>query len=1006
MKLLPTLILSILSLTCSLNPSNPPLQPKITEKGAAVVLVLAAKNNDLEQASFALKNFPAVVNAYEAEIGSTTPPFEYKRWTAAHYAAFYGNVPFLKLLLRYNANFRKNDLSKRTPLTIACEEGQLEAVQFIISLTTYPLAKEGENSLLDLTISARARAQEELKKLANYLPSLGEKIKKTKLEEQATTEIVKKLILGKQAAEFMHSFSEKQKEVAELKKKIKNYTLIIILLRQLLTELGEEYLAKKNITKAYVVVANGAKSFQETINISQKKLNEAFLKASSEGNLTKLKSLLKNGAQTSYSDEKGSALHRAAESGNTKLFTYLLSLKTINPWTRDSNGYTPLHLAARHGHLEIVKTLINRTDCPNFLDLQYQAEKTPLELAILFDKLNVVSLLVAHQPEALFIKNSCSNPPLFTAIAKGHSKIVSHLIKTNPLLLQQQSFKGDNIFEHAAKHNQLAIFKLLEQKLLETNIYSVKFNSMKLLKIAAANGDSNFMAYLIQKNQVLERECLDSFTMAALKTVLDKAKKAKNTEVIKFLSQLYTSTTLLYQAVKEKNSTMLKKALAEGANPNCENSITAKTPLIQAIESNFFEGAEILLESGASPTQFVEGGGSPLSVALKKEPINSAFIELLLRYGARLDTIESLTQTCWRNFVKNADEQTVKLFKQYDLIKTAYKALFSDGYSLLGLAAQYDNLPAAKALIEAGFDPNEKNAWGKSPFYYARSVAMVELLIKAGASPISQIERGKRELLNKIKKSISFDGVFNNLKDALRTTDLIEYLIEGPCNFKSKEYKSMASFIFDTILEQRDNSLDLPSQAKLLKKLVRQGFSKGLDSAIKNGNKELITLLLENGAKITTSSLEKAALYKEDTSILPLLLSYQEDNPEELKKLIPKSIKNKESSFATISLLLERFQLKKTFLYEAIKSGNIKLVNLLIKNSTDQKTILELATSFAKLRWGICSDMYLSIKQQFSPLKIETGFCSAILGIKNFLKNNMASSSAWAGGMPGFKQNI
>ena len=63
-----------------------------------------------------------------------------------------------------------------------------------------------------------------------------------------------------------------------------------------------------------------------------------------------------------------------------------LDAKTIN-------GYTPLHITARHGHLEIVKYLIEIG--VDFMAINNE-EKTPLDLAIELNKTDVVAFLETY----------------------------------------------------------------------------------------------------------------------------------------------------------------------------------------------------------------------------------------------------------------------------------------------------------------------------------------------------------------------------------------------------------------------------------------------------------------------------------------------------------------------------------------------------------------------------------------------------------------------------------
>ena len=51
------------------------------------------------------------------------------------------------------------------------------------------------------------------------------------------------------------------------------------------------------------------------------------------------------------------ALHIAAGQGNVKLAIYLISIGA-DRFSRDGNGLAPMHCAARNGHLNIIKLIL------------------------------------------------------------------------------------------------------------------------------------------------------------------------------------------------------------------------------------------------------------------------------------------------------------------------------------------------------------------------------------------------------------------------------------------------------------------------------------------------------------------------------------------------------------------------------------------------------------------------------------------------------------------------
>lgn len=87
------------------------------------------------------------------------------------------------------------------------------------------------------------------------------------------------------------------------------------------------------------------------------------------------------GGELNHIDLRGATpLLSATENGHTPVVGLLLSMKEVNPNSRDYFGRTPLRLAAKNGHDSIGKQLVaaKATDI-NCRDLQVR--RTPLEVA-------------------------------------------------------------------------------------------------------------------------------------------------------------------------------------------------------------------------------------------------------------------------------------------------------------------------------------------------------------------------------------------------------------------------------------------------------------------------------------------------------------------------------------------------------------------------------------------------------------------------------------------------
>jgi ankyrin repeat protein len=134
--------------------------------------------------------------------------------------------------------------------------------------------------------------------------------------------------------------------------------------------------------------------------------------------------------------------------------------------TKDSDGRTPLGLAAGKGHVETVASLLKADS--NFLRMRDFEGRDPLSLAAQNGHLPVVTLLLSTisasestQLQNPSMRDSTGRSPLSWAAEYGHLNIVKALRSAYPYLIGLHDFQGRCVLSWAASGGHLSIVEFL-----------------------------------------------------------------------------------------------------------------------------------------------------------------------------------------------------------------------------------------------------------------------------------------------------------------------------------------------------------------------------------------------------------------------------------------------------------------------------------------------------------------------------------------------------------------
>ena len=485
--------------------------------------------------------------------------------------------------------------------------------------------------------------------------------------------------------------------------------------------------------------------------------------AAENGDIALTKQLLKEGAEVNEAQGDGmTALHWAAEKGNSKLVDILI-YAGANPMAGTRIGqYKPLHLAAKKGNTDIINILLETGIDPNIKTSN--SGSTALHLAAASGDIeSVISLLLAGA-QIDIRENAWGQTPLIFAAAANHVRVMQALIDAgaDPAL---PSHVVDVI--EMEKADQSA-----EKKINEIIAH---FKEKE-------GGGTDWQPSAGQVQAAIEsgREIQRNWS-AIQKAKKDKENAGLNTGTVVQQSvatrQSDLATVLTYNAdgepVYEINSEN------EGGKKQSRQSygqMVGKwgglTPLLHAIRQGHQEAVDVLLDADVDINQPAGDGTTPLLMAAINGQFDIAM--KLIAKGAN------------PNIVSDAGASAL-----FAVLERKWAPKASYAHPIEHQQQQTTHLDLIRALLESGADPNirmNQHLWyteytffvmssggihfeGATPFWRATQALdlnAMRLLKEYGANPdIANIKRPKRnrpmdqaaDPEEKIKEEIDHSGL-------------------------------------------------------------------------------------------------------------------------------------------------------------------------------------------------------------------------------------------------------
>ncbi|XP_050526017.1 ankyrin-3-like isoform X3 [Daktulosphaira vitifoliae] len=665
-------------------------------------------------------------------------------------------------------------------------------------------------------------------------------------------------------------------------------------------------------------IINGMETLPKTKQVDPA---TSYLRAARSGNLEKVLQLLDGvGVDVNTTNANGlNALHLAAKDGHVDIVKCLLKRKcSVNSVTKKGNS--ALHIASLAGQEEVVKVLIENNASIN---IQSHSGFTPLYMAAQENHCSIVEFLLRHGANQLLVTEDGFSP-LAVAMQQGHDKVVAILLENDT--------KGKvrlPALHIAAKKDDTKATNLLLQNSHNPDVTSK--SGFTPLHIAAHYGNNNVATLLVQKGADV------NFTAKHNITPLHVAAKWGKLSMVDLLIQLGANIiaktrdglTPLHCAARSGHDHVIERLLQSSA-PRILKTKNGLTPLHMAAQGDHVDAAKVLLSNKAPVDDVTVDYLTSLHVAAHCGHVKVA--KVLLDFNADADAralngFTPLHIACKKNRIKVVE----LLLKQ----GASIEATTESGLTPLHVASFMGCMNIALVLVSHGAYPDASTVRGESPLHLAARANqsdLVRVLVRSGATVDSKARHSQTPL--HVACRLGHTQIATLLLQHGALVDATTTDLYTPLHIASKEgYEEVASALLD-------NGSSVTSTTK-------KGFTP-LHLSAKYGNINISKMLIERGAPVDfqgkngVTPLHVASHYNHQDIVFLLLDKGASPHITAKNGYTPLHIAAKKNQFEVASTLLKNqsdvnAESKAGFspLHLSAQEGHLQMSNLLVEYKTD-----------------------------------------------------------------------
>ncbi|RDW58387.1 hypothetical protein BP5796_12317 [Coleophoma crateriformis] len=403
-------------------------------------------------------------------------------------------------------------------------------------------------------------------------------------------------------------------------------------------------------------------------------------------------------------------LYLAARSGRLEIVS-LLHEHGGNIHERNNKGWTPLSVAANYGHLKVVRFLYEHG-----ADIHTPTHHgwTPTNVASENGHLDIVKFFYEHGADTDIHKATNDGwTPINVASENGRLEIVKFLFEHGADIdIHTVANDGCTPLYIASKYGHLEVVKFLYDNGADTDIHTAMINGWTPLNIAASNGHLDVVKFLYQHGADTDINIATNEEWAPIITAADNG----HLEVVKFLydhgADIHTVAksgwTPLSTASDSGHLEVVKFLYEHGADTDINKATNyGWTPVNLAADGGYLEVVEFLYNHGADIRTPTKAGWTPLATVSRKGHLE--LVKFLYEHGADSDTHVAANYG-WTPINIAADNGCLEVVKYLYDHGSDIHTKSQGGWTPLSAAADSGHLEVVKFLYEHGGDTDCQTA--------------------------------------------------------------------------------------------------------------------------------------------------------------------------------------------------------------------------------------------------------------------------------------------------------